>query len=295
MKKWILPYMMLTPFLLLVILFFVTPVIITTVMAFTNMDYMMEWNFIGLQNFEKIVSDPNFVQIVTNTFVYVGATLLINVCFALLLALLSSYYIPYEKSGLFFRALWMLPRITPPVVYVLLWLWIFDASEYGLLNTLTSFFSSKEPIAWLIDHPMTAIILVNGMVGASFGMIIFSSAIQSIPRDLFKAAQVDGASEWSVFKDIILPSIKWPIMFVSVWQLLSLLTSYEYILLLTDGGPVFESEVWALYAYHKAFKNLEFGYGSALSLILVIIAIGLTGVVLKLFKFNSMIQSSRIE
>lgn len=259
------------------------------------MDYAMEWNFIGFHNFEKMVTDPNFFQLVTNTIFYVGGTLLINVLFALLLALLSSYFIQHEKSGMFFRALWMLPRITPPVVYILLWLWLFDASEYGLLNTLNALLFSKEPMAWLLEHPMTAIIIVNGFVGASFGMVIFSSAIQSIPRELFKAAKVDGASEWSVIKDIILPSIKWPVMFVSVWELLSLLTSYEYILLLTDGGPMFDSEVWALYAFHKAFKNLEFGYGSAFSLILVVVAIIVTGMMLKLFGFNRMIQSSRID
>lgn len=259
------------------------------------MDYAMEWNFIGFHNFEKMVTDPNFFQLVTNTIFYVGGTLLINVLFALLLALLSSYFIQHEKSGMFFRALWMLPRITPPVVYILLWLWLFDASEYGLLNTLNALLFSKEPMAWLLEHPMTAIIIVNGFVGASFGMVIFSSAIQSIPRELFKAAKVDGASEWSVIKDIILPSIKWPVMFVSVWELLSLLTSYEYILLLTDGGPMFDSEVWALYAFHKAFKNLEFGYGSAFSLILVVVAIIVTGMMLKLLGFNRMIQSSRID
>lgn len=286
---------MLSPFLALVLLFFVVPVIITTLMAFTDMDYAMEWNFIGFHNFEKMVTDPNFFQLVTNTIFYVGGTLLINVLFALLLALLSSYFIQHEKSGMFFRALWMLPRITPPVVYILLWLWLFDASEYGLLNTLNALLFSKEPMAWLLEHPMTAIIIVNGFVGASFGMVIFSSAIQSIPRELFKAAKVDGASEWSVIKDIILPSIKWPVMFVSVWELLSLLTSYEYILLLTDGGPMFDSEVWALYAFHKAFKNLEFGYGSAFSLILVVVAIIVTGMMLKLLGFNRMIQSSRID
>jgi inositol-phosphate transport system permease protein len=84
-------------------------------------------------------------------------------------------------------------------------------------------------------------------------------------------------------------------MFVSIWQLLSLLTSYEYILLLTNGGPMFDSEVWALHSYHKAFANLEFGYGAALALILVVIALAARGIMLKLFGFEKMLHSSRID
>jgi inositol-phosphate transport system permease protein len=142
---------------------------------------------------------------------------------------------------------------------------------------------------------MIAVIISNGLVGASYGMIIFTSAIKSISQDLFKAAKVDGASEYAIVWDIILPSLKWPIMFVSIWQMLSLLTSYEYILLLTNGGPVGSSEVWALYSYHKAFSNLEFGYGSAVAFVLVVVAFILTTIVMKLFGFNRMIKAARIE
>ncbi|WP_223812866.1 carbohydrate ABC transporter permease [Geobacillus sp. 47C-IIb] len=171
---------------------------------------------------------------------------------------------------------------------------VFDPSEYGVLNSLRSFFG-MPPIEWLSDYPMIAIILANGLIGASFGMIIFSSAIKSIPRDLFQAAQVDGASQWSIIKDIIIPAVRWPLMFVTLWQCLSLLTSYEYILLLTNGGPLFESEVLALYSYHKAFQNFEFGYGAAISLVLVLIALIFSLITWKTFGMKKMISSSRIE
>lgn len=142
---------------------------------------------------------------------------------------------------------------------------------------------------------MLIIILANGVIGASFGMIIFSSAIKSIPEDLFYAANIDGASHWSIIKDIIMPAIRWPFMFVTLWQLLSLLTSYEYILLITNGGPLNESEVLALYSYHKAFQSFEFGYGAAISLVLVVIALVCTLILWKLFKVKDMIGPSRID
>lgn len=151
------------------------------------------------------------------------------------------------------------------------------------------------PVKWLSAHPMTAVILANGLIGVSFGMIIFSSAIKSIPKNLFHAANVDGASQWSIIKDIIIPAVRWPLMFVTIWQFLSLFTSYEYILLLTDGGPLFGSEVLALYSYHKAFQNFEYGYGSAISLILVLIALIFSLIMWKMFGMKKMMGSSRIE
>jgi inositol-phosphate transport system permease protein len=294
LKKWKLPAIMLGPFIVLIFLFFFLPVVLIAILAFTSMDSAMRWDFNGLANFQKLVTDPNILLIVKNTVIYVGFTLLINVFFGLVLGILTTYFIQKESVGLFFRTIWMLPRISPPVVYVLLWLWFFDPSEYGVLNSLRALFH-MPPKEWLTTHPMVAVILANGLIGASFGMIIFSSAIKSIPKDLFYAANVDGASQWSIIKDIIIPAVRWPLMFVTLWQFLSLLTSYEYILLLTNGGPLFESEVLALYSYHKAFRNFEFGYGSAISLVLVLVALIFSFVMWKLFGMKKMMGSSRIE
>lgn len=290
----ILPYILLAPFLILVVLFFFIPIIITGIMSFTDMNYAMKWNFIGFSNFKRIIEDPNFSELILNTVKYVLGTLSINVFFALFLAILTAYFIQNERMSTTYRTLWMLPRISPPIIYIVLWMQLLDPSGLGIFNRVRGLFGA-EPYFWVGNHAMTIVILVNGLVGASYGMTIFSAAIKSIPVELLRAAKVDGASDTSVIFDIILPAIKWPIMFVSIWQLLSLLTSYEYILLLTDGGPLFDSEVWALHAYHLAFKNLEFGYGAALALVLVFIAVICTLVMLKIFGFSRMLKSSRID
>lgn len=293
-KRWNLPIIMLGPFVLLISLFFFLPVILIAILAFTGMDSAMSWDFNGLANFKKLATDPNILQILKNTLVYIFFTLLINVCFGLALGILTTHFIKKESVGLAFRTIWMLPRISPPVVYTLLWLWFLDPSEYGVLNSLRELFH-MPPGEWLSTYPLTIVILANGLIGASFGMIIFSSAIKAIPQDLFQAARVDGANQWAIIKDIIIPAVRWPLMFVTLWQFLSLLTSYEYILLLTKGGPLFESEVLALYSYHTAFQNFEFGYGSAVSLVLVVIALVFSFIIWKLFGMNKMLGSSRIE
>jgi carbohydrate ABC transporter membrane protein 1, CUT1 family (TC 3.A.1.1.-) len=293
-RKWKLPVLMLGPFLILVFLFFFLPVILTAIMAFTGMNSAMRWEFIGWENFRRLFSDPNLGLILKNTAVYIGFTLLINVFFGLALALMTAYFIKNETAGLFFRTIWMLPRISPPVVYSLLWIWFFDPSDYGLLNGIRSFFG-LDPVNLIGNHPMAIIILANGFIGASFGMIIFSSAIQSIPKERFYAASVDGAGHGSVIRDIILPAIRWPFMFITIWQLLSLLTSYEYILLITNGGPLNRSEVLALYSYHEAFQNFQFGYGSAVSLIIVVIALVLTLILWRFFRMKELMGTSKIE
>jgi inositol-phosphate transport system permease protein len=294
LKKWGFPSLMMGPFMLLITVFYFLPVILIAILSFTSMDSAMKWDFNGFANFSKLFTDPNLVKILQNTFVYVLFTLFINVFLGLVLGLLTTYFIQKESVGLTVRTIWMLPRISPPVVYVLLWLWFFDPSQYGVFNSIRALLNmpAKE---WLATYPMTAVILANGLIGASYGMIIFSSAIKSIPADLFQAARVDGASHFSIIKDIILPAMRWPLMFVTIWQLLSLLTSYEYILLLTKGGPLFESEVLSLYSYHTAFKNFEYGYGSATALILVLVALIFTFILWKVFGMSKMLGSSRIE
>jgi inositol-phosphate transport system permease protein len=293
-RKWNVPILMLGPFLLLITIFYFLPVVLIAILAFTGMDSSMHWDFIGLANFQKMLTDPNILQILKNTFTYLFFTLCINVLFGLTLAILTTYFIQKESIGLVFRTIWMLPRISPPVVYVLLWLWFFDPSQYGVLNSMRALLGLPAG-EWLTTHPMTAVILANGLIGASFGMVIFSSAIKSIPADLFQAAKVDGASQWAIITDIILPAVRWPFMFVTLWQFLSLLTSYEYILLLTEGGPLFESEVLSLYSYHKAFQHFEFGYGSAVSLVLVLVALVFSFLMWRLFGMSKMIGASRIE
>lgn len=294
LHRWGLPTVMLGPFILLISVFFFLPVVLIAILAFTSMDSAMRWDFNGLANLQKLISDPHFFEIIKNTVVYLFFTLLINVFFGLALGLLTTYFIKKESVGLAVRTIWMLPRISPPVVYVLIWLWFFDPSPYGVLNSIRSLFD-LPPGKWLAENPMTAVILANGLIGASYGMIIFSSAIKSIPGDLFMAARVDGASHRSIIGDIIVPAIRWPLMFVTLWQIMSLLTSYEYILLLTKGGPLFSTEVLALYSYHKAFQNFEYGYGSAVALVLVLIALFLSLIFWRVFGMGKMIKASRIE
>jgi inositol-phosphate transport system permease protein len=145
------------------------------------------------------------------------------------------------------------------------------------------------------DAPVALIILANGFIGASFGMIIFTSAIRSIPEHLFWAARVDGASGLAIVRHVTLPAIRWQISFVTIYQALSLLVSFEYIWLITDGGPFYDTTVYALYVYQRAFGSGQYAYGAALALGLVLIGIAAALGLWRLMDMRALLKRPRIE
>src|SRR5262249_11714867 len=177
-------------------------------------------------------------------------------------------------SGGFFRGVWLLPRMSPSVLYILLWLWVINPSDAGLLNqSLTQTIGLTKPLDLMTSAPVALIIIANGFIGASMAMIIFTAAIKGIPEHLFYAAQADGAGTLAQIRFITLPALRWPISFVTIYQTLSLLVSFEYILLLTKGGPFYDTTVYALYVYRRAFASGQYGYGAALALFLIVIGV----------------------
>ena len=251
-----------------------------------------------LDNYRRIFATPDQLQVLINTFLYVFVTLILfNAGFAMVLAV-TTFYLP-DKQAAFFRAIWLLPRITPSVIYVLLWKWL--AWDVGFLNSVLPRlgFSARN---WMLDTPVNAwvfVILINGFIGASLGMIIFTSALRAIPKPMLYASEVDGATRWQQIRHILLPQLRWPILFITCYQTLSLLTSFEQILLSTNGGPGSTTEVWALQAYHVALENysgnLQYGYGAALAMILVLVGLILSFIYLRAFNFNQLVDKPRIE
>jgi inositol-phosphate transport system permease protein len=248
-------------------------------------------------NFSLLAELPSTLRYAMNTAFYVVCTLTFNILFGLFLAI-STFYLPGRIANTF-RAIWFLPRILPPVLYVLMWNWF--TWDRGFIATVAGWFGAPQQ-NWMLHtstHAWTAVILINGFVGASLGMILFSSAIKAIPTSMLYASEVDGANRWQQVRYIILPQMRWPILFMTSYQTLSLLTSFEYILLATDGGPGRSTEVWALAAYHTALNNyggnLQYGLGAAYALALVFIGIALSVLYLRFFNFKELLTKPRIE
>jgi inositol-phosphate transport system permease protein len=282
------------PACLLLGFFFLVPVVVDVVLAFTDMGRNLRITSFTPENVERLLTgDRRLPGVLLVTAIYVLGTLAVfNLTYGLVLALVTTS-MP-EAGGAFFRAVWLLPRMSPSVVYALLWSWVVAPTDYGLLNqTLAAF--GLPPIDMKSDAPIALIILANGFIGASFGMIIFTSAIRAIPQHLFWAARVDGASGLAIIRHVTLPAIRWQISFVTIYQALSLLVSFEYIWLITDGGPFYDTTVYALYVYKRAFDNGQYAYGAALALGLVVIGIAAALGLWRLMDMRALLHRPRIE
>jgi inositol-phosphate transport system permease protein len=297
-------YGFMAPAIVLAIFFFVIPAIMVVYLSMTDLSTanftsdISQMNFIGFQNYTTLFADPFVPKIFFNTVFYVLVTLfLFNVTAGLGVALLTAHV--DRRAGFFYRALWIIPRITTASVYVLMWRRIIAEPPFGILNQINGWMGQAS-ITYSAESPWTFVILVNGFIGLSFGMIIFTSAIESIPKDLLNASLVDGSTLLQRVRYIILPLLRWPLLFVMTYQTLSLLTSFEQILLLTNGGPdLYQTEVWALTAYHRAlsnyFGNAQWGYGSAFAVVLVVIGVALALIYMRIFRFRELVADPKIE
>lgn len=314
-----------TPAALLVLLFFLVPVLLIIYMSFLDIkgsnfvDNPSVWlpSSASLDQYSRLFKYRFLEKILTNTFLYVAVTLVIfNVGMALGIALLTTHI--QRRAGFFFRILWLLPRITPVVIYILMWRRIGGPEPFGILNQILpaaveaknwvydssclvpSLCEAGVPAAGYLTSSWLFVVLVNGYIGASFGMIIFSSAIESIPKDYIRAAQVDGASTLQRIRYVTIPMIKWPLLFVTTFQALSLLTSYVEILLLTRGGPgLYHTEVWALTSYKRAFTSYfgaaQYSYAAAWAVILVIIGVAVAIILMWRFRFHELVEEPKID
>ena len=294
-KRKIYPYLFLSPFALITILFFIIPALATVWMGMTNLDRKMKPEFIGFDNFRRIATDINLLPIIKVTLIYVIFSLILTVTLSAMLAVCTQYLVKNKKAGALYRVVWLIPSTMPGIVYVIFWKWLFNPSTSGFANKVVGWLGISEPISWFNEMGLAIVILAGVISGASGGMILLSASINSIPEDLYKAAKVDGATEGSIIRDIIMPALKWPIMYVTVTTSIGLFSSYNFIYLATKGGPVYDTTTLAFYGFTLAFTKLNYGYGAAISLIVVAISLLLTLLLFKLFDFNKLIRPPRIE
>jgi inositol-phosphate transport system permease protein len=297
-------YGFMAPAIILAVLFFIIPALLVVYLSMTDLSTanftsdIGKMHFVGAANYTTLFNDPFVRKILFNSVFYVLATLaLFNVGAALLVALLTAHV--NRRAGFIYRALWLLPRITTASVYILMWRRIIAEPPFGIINQLNTWLN-QPTVNYAAGHPWTFVILVNGFIGLSFGMVIFTAAIESIPKDLLNASLVDGSTLLQRVRYVILPMLRWPLLFVVTYQTLSLLTSFQEILLLTNGGPgLYQTEVWALTAYHRAlsnyFGNAQWGYGSAFAVVLVLIGVTLAVLYMRVFRFRELVTEPKIE
>lgn len=292
------PFLMMSPFIILTLIFVCIPIVLMILMSFTDMGITLEWNFIGFTNYKKIFTNPEMGKIILRTLLFVA----VNVCFSLLgsifVVVITTYYLDlvYKRKnlGLFFRIIWLLPSLTPSIVMMSIWRFVFGPQNYGLINKILLALNLPA-MNWFSDYSMQLLMFAACLGSASGSIILFSSAIMQIPNHILQSAKVDGASNLYICRRIVLPYLRWPIMQKTLWTILDNFTAYESIRLLTSGGPMGSTTTYAYYIYENAYYYQTYGYGAALSVFMVALSVCFGLIMLRVFNIDKQMRAPRMD
>lgn len=268
------PFYFVLAALVLYVAFFIIPSLSGIAYSFTDWSsYSHEVEFIGLDNYRTILSpDENYLSFIGNTLLFTFWTIIIKTVFGLALALLLNEGVRRFVNG--YRVLIYLPVVLPTLVVALIFRSILDPAS-GLLNsTLRAIGLDGLALPWLIDPRIAlySVIGVDSWKGIGYIMVILLAGLQTIPKDLYEAASIDGASAWAKFRFITLPMLMPALMIVTVLNVLYGLRVFDIVYALTNGGPGYATEVLSTEIF-KAFSKGQFGLGTAISSILFLILV----------------------
>ena len=239
--------------------------------------------FIGLKNFQDLFSDRTFwSKVVPNTIVFVAGSVTLQIGFGTALAILINQRFVLGRRIM--RSLVLLPWVTANVVVAYSWVFIYD-SRVGLINRFL-LESGMDPVSILSSRSlvMPAVVIANVWRGTAFSMLVQSSGLQSIPDELYEAASIDGAGILQTIHMITLPLLRRFTLINLLYATMATLNVFDLIFIMTGGGPLHNSSVAGLYMYEQAFILGRFGYGSAISILLLAFNLVLTFIFLRWFR-----------
>lgn len=270
-------YLFILPWLIGLFLFYLFPLLYSLVLSFTDWDLLQKANFIGVDNYDKMMHDDTFWSSIKVTIIYSVVSVPLGIIFGILLAVLLNQKLPGIRI---FRTIFYLPAVVSGVAVSMLWLWVFDP-KYGIINTMLSWIGITGP-QWLSD-PKTSLasLILMSLWGIGDAMIIYLAGLQGVSRELYEAADVDGASVVRKFWNITIPMLTPTIFFNLIMGIIKSFQVFTQALVMTNGGPGDSTMLYVLYLYRNAFEFFKMGYASALGWVLFLIIMAL---ILVLFK-----------
>lgn len=261
----------LAPALIILAAFVGWPMISALQLSFTDASGFGTPIFVGLDNYVRAFTDPNILRAMANTGLYAVLYTPVAIATALLLALaVNSPRLPFRG---FFRSTLFLPFIVSLAVAAFAWSYLLDP-QVGLVNYWLQSLGIR--IGNVLQDPLLAmptVVLVAVWKNFGFYMVIFLAGLQEIPTSLYEAAQLDGASNWKRFTNVTLPMLSNTMAFVVIVALIAALQAFDQIYVLTGGGPYRSTETIVMQIYQSGFKELNLGFASALSYILLIVTL----------------------
>lgn len=266
-------YAFLAPWILGFLAFTAIPIIASFVLGFTRYNAIQPPDFVGLRNFAFLFDDQIFWKSLRVTLSYTVLFVPLQLICSLLLALLLNLRVPTMRT---IRTVYYLPSILPTVVTGLVWIWLFNA-DFGLINFfLFKVFGVRGP-NWLgSERWVMSAVVISGLWALGGGVIIFLAALQSVPEELYEAAELDGANIIGRFWHVTVPMISPVILYNLMIAMILALQVFTRIWVLTQGGPNYGSYFYNLYVYENAFSFFKLGLASAQAWILFVLILLLT-------------------
>ncbi len=283
-----LPLMLLAPTALFALAVTVFPLGYAVVASLQAFRFGRPVAFIGLQNYQNLLVDPNFRGSLVTTLIYTGTTTTAEFVLGMALALLLKDDLPLEGI---IRSILIIPMIVAPVVVGIVWRLLYS-SDVGLAGYMTQLVFG-EPISVLSSPSLAlaALILVDIWEWTPFMFLILLAGIQSLPQEPFEAARVDGASAWSSFTHLMLPMLRPVIMVAVLIRAMDAFAVFDQVYVLTNGGPGTATEVATLMVYKAAFRFSQIGYGAAMALALLALVMALSFAIVRVLRGESMSEA----
>ncbi|RKQ32493.1 carbohydrate ABC transporter permease [Oceanobacillus halophilus] len=285
-NKWII-FLYTFPALLLIAVLIVIPLILSGYFGLMDWDGIGAMEFIGLENYIVALQDTKFWESALHSFllaIFSALSLLIYLAVALILA-------SKIKGANFLRKIYLIPMLLSSVAIAQLWVKIYNPSN-GMLNSILMGLGIDNPPAWLADPNIVLYAIFIPIIWqyAGFYILIYYAALKNIPESLVEAAKIDGATPLQIALKIKVPLIMNVFKVTIVLSIVGSLKYFDLIYVMTGGGPNGASEVMASYMYKLAFASYDFGYGSAIGFLLLIITLIVTVIIRKLTASKDEIQ-----
>ncbi len=277
------PYLFLLPAVVVLVLFFFIPFFQTIGLSFFGYDSSLyNPDFVGLDNYKKLITSPVFYKVMANTFIYLIFAVPFLTVFPLFLAILINQKI---RCVTLYKILIYLPVIVSIVVAAIAFKWLY--AQTGILNYFVEQLG-YNPIGWLTDpkYSLYSVAIVTIWKGVGYYMMIYLASLMSVPQDLYEACDIDGASFFRKHLTVTVPHLMPTIALVSTISAISAMKVFAEIYVMTKGGPLNSSKTIVYYIYERAFENLDLGYASALSVVLLVVVLAFSIINVVFFEKN---------
>jgi multiple sugar transport system permease protein len=272
----------LLPAMLMILVFTFGPALWAVYVSFTNLALAgpnaLNYTFVGIANYIRLFKDSEFYDSLTLTLLYTLYTnigqFIIGMCAALLLSRRKF------KGKTLVLAVIILPLVIPGLIQAIIWSSMLANGDFGTLNRIIGLVG-LAPVSWTQVAPLLSVVLVNFWNNSGFAMILFLAGLESIPQEILESAQIDGANGWNMLIYIKIPLIRFMILLWLLLNTIGCLGVFDLVYALTRGGPGNATELLGIYIYNQGFRYFELGYGSAATLVLLVLSLALAYIYLR--------------